>query len=456
LNKLTKLISKPRSVHWWISAALIAFGLSMLTALILQNFSSQHLIEHKFWVNMLKSISADHAERIRNGQMGSLPTTGIVRSWHIEKTLAEKSDAKSPHETSAAPDYLVNHPPGAYSTEGEYGAFIAEENFAGLNSFHALIVDLPSGKLITMIDIRELEDQQNLDALLSTTWAVFLIVVIGGLITWLHANLVRPVRDLAERMQTIDPHNTGARIPTTYKREEIQIIAQASNAHLERVEKFIERERSLLDQASHEFRTPIAVISGAVDVLKQISLPDTSKPALTRIENAVADLSETMVALLYLAREATPETEPVDVTVLHELLPRLIQDHEHLLGNKSATLKLGDIEPTFIAAPEAMVRIAVSNLIRNAIENTDAGYVELRLHKSIISVADSGSGFNPVEAARRYRDSLRQSTPIRGQGLGLFLIGRICDRFGWKLAIQSTSSNGTHATLDVSTSTIKL
>lgn len=416
----------------------------MLAALTIQSLSSQYLIEHKFWVDMLKSISADHAARIRAGQSTSLPTTGIIRSWYVE------------NNHSTAPEYLINLPAGSYSTEGGYKTFMEDESLEGHGIFHALIADLPNGRLITTIDIGELERQQNRDAIISTAWAGFLVVLIGGVIAWLHANLVKPVRDLAERMQSIDPRKPGSRLPTTYKREEIQIIAQASNAHLERVEHFIERERSLLDQASHEFRTPIAVISGAVDILKHINLPDASKPALARIENAVEDLSETMVALLYLAREATTESEPADVTVLHELLPRLIQDHEHLLGATSAQLKLGDIEPTFIAAPEAMVRIAVSNLIRNAIENTDAGFVELTLNNNIISVADSGSGFNPVEAARRYRDSLRQSAPIRGQGLGLFLIGRICDRFDWKLAIHATTTGGTRATLDVTASTIKL
>jgi signal transduction histidine kinase len=222
------------------------------------------------------------------------------------------------------------------------------------------------------------------------------------------------------------------------------------------VERFIERERSLLDQASHEFRTPIAVIAGAVDVLKQIPLPESSKPALGRIELAVEELSETMVALLYLAREANPEAEPADVTALHEFLPRLVQDHEHLVRQKSVRLRLGELQPTFIAAPEAMVRIAVSNLMRNAIENTEVGHIELALIGGVISVADSGSGFNPVEAARRYRDSLRQAAPVRGQGLGLFLIGRICDRFGWKLSIESAAAGGTRAELDVAASVIAL
>lgn len=448
MSKLTTLISKPRSVYWWISVALIVFGLAMMVALTIQSFSSQHLIEHRFWINLLRETSAEYAARVRAGQKDSLPSTGIIRSWYVEKQQG----------ASQAPDYLADLPPGLYSTEAGYTfasfftgdtTFTQNDAFDDHGSFHALIADLPPGRLITIIDIAQLEDQQNRDALAGVLWAGFLVLFIGGLIFWLHLNLVRPMRDLAQRMQTIVPGAPGARLPTTYQREEIQVIAQASNAHLERVEQFIERERSLLDQASHEFRTPLAVIAGAVDVLKQISLPEASKPVLGRIEHAVEDLSETIVALLYLAREPSSRPEPMEIAVLHDLLPRLLADHEHLLGDKPAKLRLGDMEPTFIAAPEAMVRIAVSNLIRNAVESTEDGEIELSLRACVISVTDSGSGFNPIEAARRYRESLRQSAPVRGQGLGLFLIGRICDRFNWKLTIEQAAGGGTRAALDV-------
>jgi signal transduction histidine kinase len=458
-------ITKPHGVHWWISAALIFFGFMVLAALCIQSFSSQHLIEHRYWADLLESVSADHAARVREGRSASLPNEGIIRSWYVEQGSG----------ATQAPDYLAELPAGLYSTEGGYGIFTAyldellsghystkrgygtfttPQGFQGDDSFHALVVDLPPGRLITAIDIAELENQQNHDARYSVVWAGILVLFIGGVIAWLHANLVRPVRDLADRMQAIDPRDTGTRLPTTYKREEIQVIAQASNAHLERVEQFIERERSLLDQASHEFRTPIAVIAGALDVLKQIPLPDASRPALRRVEYAVEDLSETMVALLYLAREPEPGSEAADVTVLHEVLPRLLHDHQHLLHGKSAQLKVGELEPTHVAAPEAMVRIAVSNLIRNAVENTEVGTVELTLSAGVISIVDSGSGFNPVEAARRYRDSLRRSAPVRGQGLGLFLIGRICDHYRWKLSIEPVAKGGTRAMLDVTASAI--
>lgn len=433
-----------RGVHWWTSVALILIGLLVLLAIAVQSFSGQLLMEGRYWADLTRAISNDHAERVRQGRAGELPREGLVRSWYLPGGVAPPD----------LPRPLANLPAGNYSSE----ASLLDDavNLEAGTTYHAAVADLPRGRLVTLVDIEPLEQQQNRYARLSLLWIVCFAAVIGGFIAWLHANLVRPVRDLAARMQAIDPSDTGARLPTDYQREEIQVIAQASNAHLDRVEQFIQRERSLLDQASHEFRTPIAVIAGAADVLRQLPLPDTSQPALARIEHAVEDLSETMVALLYLAREAPPDGEVTDVTALHDFLPRLVRDHEHLLRGKDATLRCGTLEPTFVAAPEAMVRIAVSNLVRNAIENTEVGLVEITLARGRVTVTDSGSGFNPVEAARRYRDSLRQAVPARGQGLGLFLIGRICDRFRWTLDIDSGThgTHGTRATLDVSASVV--
>lgn len=454
-GRLRRWFAAPRGVHGAISVAFIAFGLTMLFVLGMQNFSSQHLIEHRYWISLLDAVTADHAARVRAGQGASLPHEGVVRSWYV----ADADALPSP-----IPALLVTLPAGSYSTENGYGNFIEVEQAGEHDAFHARVTDLAGGRLLTVIDIEELEEQQNHYARMSTVWVGVILLFIGGVIAWLHANLVRPVRELAGHMQAIEPGTPGARLPTNYKREEIQTIAQASNAHLQRVEQFIARERSLLDQASHEFRTPIAVISGALDLLRQTPLPAASQPALQRIDHAVADLSETMVALLYLAREAPLDATPCDVTALEELLPRVVADHAHLLDGagrpgdtpprERATLAIGTIEPTHLAAPEAMVRIAVGNLVRNAIENTEAGRIEVSVRGGVIGVVDSGSGFDPVEAARRYRDSLRSASPLRGQGLGLFLIGRICDRFGWTLAVEAVPRGGTRATLDVSASVI--
>lgn len=427
--------------------ALILFGAMMVVSLAIQSFSSQYLIEHEFWADVLEEVSADHAQRLRSVGPAGLPSGGRFRSWYIEDGAGSVGMPKS----------LQTLAPGYYSTEGGFTNFASSTRVRDRGSFHAIIVDVPPGRLVTVVDIQDLERDQNLVSLLSLAWLGVLVVLIGGVIFWLQANLVRPVRDLAARMQPIDPHAAGERLPTSYTQEEVLIIAQASNIHLARVEQFIARERSLLDQASHEFRTPIAVIAGAVDLLKQQALPSWTRPALGRIEHAVADLSETMVALLYLAREPEHGGEAEDVTVLHELLPRLVADHEHLLAGKSAVLRVGELEPTYLTAPDAMVRIAVGNLIRNAVESTETGSIEVSLANGVIAVSDSGSGFDPAEAARRYRESLGMAAPSRGRGIGLFLISRICERFGWTLVIdRGGNGGGTCARIELAASVIPL
>lgn len=429
------------SLHWWISVALIAFGVLTAAALTLQSYRSQALIEHRIWRNILESVALTYAEQRALAPDVPLPRAGILRSWLVSED----------EPTPGMPAFLAPLAPGYYSSEGssELGDLADVER-----PYHALITAMGSQKLITVIDIEELETQQNHDAMWTGLWGVAFIALIAAVIGWLHANLVRPVRDLAHRMQTIDPGIKGQRLPTDYAQEEIRIIARASNAHLERVEKFIERERSLLDQASHEFRTPIAVIAGAVDVLRLQELPATAQPALQRIRGTVESLSEIMVALLYLARETPTSASAQELTVVHRLLPKLVADHEYMLAGKPVRFAVMDLEPTIIEAPEVMMRIAVGNLLRNAVENTPEGCIEVSLHDGVICIRDSGTGFDPVEAARRYRDSLHAAMPIRGQGLGMFLISRICDRFGWRFSIETLPSNGTCAKLDVSDSVL--
>lgn len=426
--------AKPRSVHWWITAALILLGLSAAAIISVQSFRSQDLVEHRIFRELLSSVASSYAQQRTARPDVPLPHTGILRSWFVEG-----------HELPPGmPSYLGALAPGYHSSEGNHDAIETRDRF------HALVTAMPSGRLITVIDITDLENQQNRDARLSGLFGGALIAVIALVIGWLHRNLARPIRDLAGRMQSIDPHVAGQRLPESYSQQEIQIIARACNAHLARVEQFIEREKSLLDQASHEFRTPIAVISGAVDVLRQQTLPASAQPVLDRIVQTVGYLSEIMVALLYLSKEAWHDFD--DVTALHLLLPSLMQDHEHLLRQKQVDFRLAELEATYISAPEAMVRIAVSNLIRNAAEHTHEGHVEITLSGGVVCVTDSGSGFDPAEAARRYRDSLRASAPTQGQGLGLFLIRRICDRFGWHLTVDSMPMDGTQARLDVTSS----
>lgn len=169
---------------------------------------------------------------------------------------------------------------------------------------------------------------------------------------------------------------------------------------------------------------------------------------LHRIDEAVGNLKQIMEALLYLSREPTPD-EREEITVLHGLLPDLVQDHLYLVSAKPVHYRIDALEPLVLHASESMVRIAVGNLLRNAADHTYVGEIHVSLINNKLYIRDTGEGFDTAKAAEHYTASLKHSVKQGGgSGLGLFLTRRICERFGWRLHLESTIAEGTLAMID--------
>lgn len=448
-----------RSLQWLISASLLMSCAVLALGLSVQGFLSQELIEDPIWRQLL-TASTQNVTRVPPERLQqALPSTGPVKGWLL-RDGAPLPVSMPPFFAELAPGYYGE---GQLDTQGDpstaakflsiirphWGPFANDADGTRLDrSYSALVTALPQGRLIMSIDITALEDKQNGSVQLSVLFFICNLAMIGLVIWWLFLGFARPVQDLARRMRRLDPLQPAQRLPTDYRKSELNTIAREANAHLERVERAIERERSLLDQASHEFRTPLAVISGAADVLHKQQLPERAQGPLHRIDEAVDNLTRIMEALLYLSRESTP-AERQQVTILHALLPELVQDHLYLLSEKPVEVVFTALEPLTLHAPESMVRIAVGNLLRNAADHTYVGQIEVSLHAHRLSIRDSGDGFDTALAAQRYTASLKQSVKQGGgAGLGLFLTRRICERFGWRLHLESSAAQGTLAVID--------
>ena len=417
------------SLQRQISAVFVLFGLSMALGLTVQGLLSQQLIVHPIWKELLESSTVQFQESSATMRGTDLPTTGQIRGWRL-------AGAALP---AGMPPYFAQLAPGYYDEE-------QMEAYETARSHAVLVTPVDDGARIVMaVDITDLEDYQNMMGMISGLIALVSALMIAGSIAWVYRSLRRPLGELAQRMETLDPEQPAQRLPTDFALSELHDIAVLVNGHLDRVERFIERERSLLDQASHEFRTPIAVIAGAVDVLKLYDLPPAAHGPLERIEATTGNLTQIMAALLYLSRE-TDGKAPLETTRLDSLVMVLIDDHQHLLDGKSAQFVVEELQPLSVDSPEAILRIVVGNLLRNAAENSYQGAIRVKLEEGRLSIQDSGAGFDTVDAARRYTQALRDSTKQGGgQGLGLFLTRRICERFGWTLKMSSNPSHGTLA-----------
>lgn len=411
-----------------ISAVFVLFGILMAVGLAIQGQLSQNLIIHPLWQELLESSTAQYVADGRLAPGAQLPSSGRIRAWSV-------ADTNLPADM---PPYFARLRPGYYDEQ-------AMDSYESRRSHAVLVTPLADGqRLVMAVDITELEDYQNSLGLIGVLIAVLSGAMIAGSIFWVYRSLRRPMGVLAQRMEELDPEQPSQRLATDFALSELHDIAVIVNGHLERVERFIERERSLLDQASHEFRTPIAVIAGAVDVLKLHELPPAAGAPLARIESTVENLTEIMAALLFLSRE--DGKAPLETTRLDALVLTLIDDHRHLLDGKDAHFVVEALEPLTVNCPEAIARIVVGNLLRNAAENSYQGAIRVRLVDGGLSIQDSGAGFDTVAAARRYTQALRKSAKQGGgQGLGLFLTRRVCERFGWTLTISSNPAHGTLA-----------
>ena len=418
-----------RSLQWKISVAFIAFGLMMSLGIALQAGLSQGLIIHPIWEQLLRSSTAQYLALAQGQHTFPLPREGPLRGWRL-------SGEQIPADM---PPFFARLAPGYYNEE-QTGHF--DER-----SHSVLVTAVGTERIVMSMDITALESEQNRNALLGALLWMLGVLLIVLSVLWLYRSLRRPMQELALAMNQLGPEQPSDRLNVDFELIELHEIAVLVNRHLDRVERFVERERSLLDQASHEFRTPIAVIAGAVDVLMQQALPSNAHAPLQRIRATTDNLTEIMAALLYLSREPDGQA-PHETTRIDALLEVLVLDHHHLLEGKQVTYALGRCAPLWVKAPEAIVRIVIGNLLRNAAENSHEGVIGVELEPGCLSVRDCGTGFDTVAAARRYSMSLRNSVKLGGgQGLGLFLIKRICERFGWSLLVTSTISEGTLAQL---------
>lgn len=310
------------------------------------------------------------------------------------------------------------------------------------------------GRVVLVLDITDFAELEHF----ATRWAMFAgfaLVLVTLLMAWVGMNrLVRPLSTLAQDIGALRPELRGQKVAVSSGGSaELEVIAGALNDYLRRNEHFVERERMFISTASHELRTPIAVIGGAIELaLEQPELPVKARQQLQRIRNTTAGVEQLIQLLLVLARDPAKLAAMSELVALDQLLPEIVEDHSYLASGKELELALQQLDECRVLAPLGVVQAAIGNLLRNAIENSDRGVIRLAVSKrAVVTIEDPGHGMSPEEVAQVYARMAKGERNIRS-GIGLDLIARLCDHLGWKLDIQSQPERGTRVTLDMSSS----
>jgi signal transduction histidine kinase len=273
--------------------------------------------------------------------------------------------------------------------------------------------------------------------------------------TWLtykvSKRLVSPVAWLARQVSRWDPLHPDIaalapeRLPSDMEGEARQ-LARALHSLGGRVELQLERERNFTRDASHELRTPLTVIRVASDMaLDEPGVPPRVARSLQRIQRSGRDMEAVIDAFLILARESEiePQSEWFDVC---EVVQEEAASARALLGDKPVALEVHCNGQPRLYAPPRVLHVVVGNLLRNACSYTDRGTVEITVEQDSMVVRDTGIGMAPDALARAFEPFYR-AAPERpmGTGLGLSIVLRLCERFGWTIALDTTLDTGTVA-----------
>lgn len=292
------------------------------------------------------------------------------------------------------------------------------------------------------------ERQARLGAFLGAFVALMMLLS-GAIAFWLAERVIEPVKELARRLRHIGPTTPHGDLAADFPPDEVGELARSFEQSLDRLAAFIERERAFTADVSHELRTPLAVIRGAAEVLlTDETRPEKEQQRLLRIERSAADMADLVTALLAMARERDDgRRDPVEVA---DLLRDTLDKHQHLLQGKDVEVRLDVQARPALVTDANLLAIVLANLVRNSFTYTEQGQVLLSLEADRLRIRDTGLGIPKADLDRVFQ-RLYKGRHSQGAGIGLALVKKICDRYGWGIRLHSEEGKGTEAILDFST-----
>jgi len=315
--------------------------------------------------------------------------------------------------------------------------------YYGLEDFHVLVRTVDAVKFLVAYRIA-LHQQRlsKLRLLILLSWIV--VVAIAFVVGYLLARiLVKQVTDLAERVNLLAPGDIQDGLLTQPGMdEEVAQLARALDDYQKRIKRMLQREQEFTANISHELRTPITTILTSCELLVATSdIPIKAYQRIKMIEAAATRMGEQIQALLFLAREqalGVIETVAVAECVYDAADPLMAE-----ISRKKLTFEVL-IEPDVVLTVNRQaLHTVLMNLIRNAVQYTPRGCIRVGFDHQRLSISDSGIGIEPAFLPLLYERFFRGSTQGQGLGIGLAIVKRICNHYGWLIEVNSTPGQGT-------------
>ena len=259
-----------------------------------------------------------------------------------------------------------------------------------------------------------------------------------------------------------DPANAGNPLLADFQKlaerhgkllRQFRKVAKISDRLQTETKEMARQQRQFVLMVSHEFRTPLAIIDSASQMLElEPKLPVSAMPRVGKIRNAVQRMLHLIERCLTHDRLGTAAARPTafDLTAM---LTALVGEMEAAVGGHRIELHGAD-RPVPIPGDRDLLAVVFSNLLENAVKYSPNGGT-IRLDLSVgegqvtVRIMDEGIGVNAADAARLFDKYFRASNAAgtTGAGLGLHLARCIVDTHGGAISVTSELGRGSAFTV---------
>ncbi len=286
-----------------------------------------------------------------------------------------------------------------------------------------------------------------------------MIVIVGVLLVILLVSgyilinkTIKPLKQILKEMKIIEESDDlTKRLKSQKTKDEFEEIVNSFNKMRDNIEASVENIKQFSSDASHELKTPLTIIQGEIELIKNKNLKkDEIINVIEKIDNEQKKLNEIISNFLLLSR-LDKESIKKSKSFLDIVTLEVVEENLDKLEEKNLELKLELDEDLEVNFSKRYLYIVLNNLITNAIKYTEKGYIKIEAYKdsqnTIFSIEDSGIGINKKDQEkifeRFYRVDESRTDFKNGVGLGLSIVKKICTRFNSKIELISIENKGT-------------
>lgn len=309
----------------------------------------------------------------------------------------------------------------------------------------------------TIVDKEESfeKEEETLDelffALVIINPIILLISLVGGY--FLINRLFAPIKDLQKDINNVTVSKLSLRLQEK-KSKEINEIIRSFNSLLGRLEESFIKISQFGSNASHELKTPLTVMRGEMEIaLRKTRSLDEYKSVLTSSLEEIDQIQKIIDELLFLSKSDNNKLdESFENEYIDEVLIDCVEELKTYSLKKGASLKVVNIEPFELEVNKNLLKTAIKNILKNALEYGGEGsIVEVSLENEEIIIQDNGVGISQKHLKkifdRFYRVDKARTSKSSGSGLGLSIVKAIMDLHKGEVLLDSRENLGTKVTL---------